>query len=380
MRNTKIALAVLALVASTAAMAEVQISGRVEAGAQAVSGTGSNNSNTFAGYNLAGSELRVTGSEELEGGLKASFYLASGFDLAAGRLNDGGEATQSATLTGTSAGAVTNTSLFNRGAYVSLAGAFGTVSLGRQYTPTTLVYGTGDPNAGNSNHVLHMVRTGMAANFWADRAITYTSPSVAGLTGSVQYGTGDMTNSAATTGKTGSDLGYSVTYNAGDVNVGAAQFKNGCNSGTQDGYCWTSSVYGANYTMGDLTLGAGGTSTKAPIGPFSGRFSNGVDMRAVHTGAAGASSGYFAGVSYKLGATALGVSYYTNKEKLDVKSSSLWAFSARHGLSKNTTLFAQYNIAGKQTDNSGYASNYNGLAADSVKGSSAFFTGLLVNF
>jgi predicted porin len=377
MRNTKIALAVLALVASTAAMAEVQISGRVEAGVQSVSGTGSNNANTFAGYNLAGSELRITGSEELEGGLKASFYLASGFDLAAGRINDGGETAVSSTA---SNGALSNASLFNRGAYVSLAGAFGTVSLGRQYTPTTLVYGTGDPNAGNSNHVLHMVRTGMAANFWADRAITYTSPSINGFTGSIQYGAGDMSNSATTTGKAGTDLGYSVTYNAGDVNVAAAQFKNGCNSGTQDGYCWTSTVFGANYTMGDITFGAGGTNTNAPTGAFGGRFSSGFDMRAVHTGAAGASKGYFGGVSYKLGATALGVTYYTNKEKLDVDSANLWAFSARHSLSKNTTLFAQYNMAGKQRDGSGYGSNYNGLAADATKGSSAFFTGLLVNF
>jgi len=376
MRNTKIALAVLALVASTAAMAEVQISGRVEAGVQSVSAT-AKNTNTFAGYNLAGSELRVTGSEEIEGGLKASFYLASGFDLANGRINDGGEVVQSSTA---SNGVLSNASLFNRGAYVSLAGAFGTVSLGRRYTPTTLVYGTGDPNAGNSNSVLHMVRTGMAANFWADRAVTYTSPSINGFTGSIQYGAGDMTNSTAATGKAGTDLGYSVTYNAGDVNVAAAQFKNGCNNGTKDGYCWTSTVYGANYTMGDITLGVGGTNTGTPTGAFAGRLSSGFDIRNVHTGAAASSSGYFGGVSYKLGATALGVTYYTNKEKLDVDSSNLWAFSARHSLSKNTTLFAQYNMAGKQRDNSGYGSNYNGQAADAAKGASAFFTGLLVNF
>ena len=383
MRNTKIALAVLALVASTAAMAEVQISGRVEFGAQSASGSDSYTASKAAGYNLAGSELRFTGSEELEGGLKASFYLASGFDAANGRLNDGGEATQLGTVpqTGTSV-SVTNTSIFNRGANVSLEGAFGKVTGGRQYTPTTLAYGTGDPNAGNSNHVLHMVQTGMAANFWADKAINYTTPNVSGFSGSVMWAAGDNTNAAsqtATTAKTGQDLGYSVSYNAGDVNVSAAQYKNGCNSGTQSGYCWTSSVFGANYTMGDLTIGLGGTSTNNQTGSIGGRFSLGTNMTGFATGE-GKSNGYFGGASYKLGATTLGVSYYTNKYKIATDGANLVAFSARHSLSKNTTLFAQYNKAGKQRDDGGYLSNYNGTAADDVKGASAFFTGLLVNF
>jgi len=375
MKKTQMALAAVALVASSAALAEgVQISGRVEMGAQSVSGTGSNTTNTLAGYNMAGSELRFTGDEDLGNGLKANFYLATGFDLTRGRMGDGGENTQFNAETPALGSAINQQSLFNRGAWVGVSGEFGSVNLGRQYSLTTSNFATGDVNAGNSNSVLHMVITGMAANFWADRAVTYTSPSFSGLSASAQWIDADKTNVTATNGVVaGKGRALAVNYSAGDLNASYATMRNGCLDTT--GTCWTSSVYGANYTMGQWKVGLGGTSTGDPRGDYTSYFHDGVTVFRGEK-----SSGMFASANYTMDALVLGASYYSNKNEADSRRAGLWALSARYNMSKRTQLFAQYNMAAKQANGNGYLSNYNGVAADADKKATAAFAGILHQF
>ena len=118
MKKTLIAIAALAVVG--AASAQVTLYGKIDATAKA-STTGKSGAAPVADLTkysidsagLSGSRWGVKGSEDLGGGLTASFQLEQGFSV------DTGEAS--------------NTRQFHRQAYATLGGGFGSLSLGRQY-------------------------------------------------------------------------------------------------------------------------------------------------------------------------------------------------------------------------------------------------------
>lgn len=187
MRNTKIALAVLALVASTAAMAEgVTISGTLE-GAVGSTNTAGSSGTYFSGAGgwVAGNKIRFSGEEDIGGGTKAVFGLEAGTDLN-GYANNGGGTYGGTSTTQSGAG------LFSREASVGLANDnLGTIKLGRQLSPTVLNYAV-NGTLGNGHFWVnrianvgggHVAGSGTLAyeGFWVDNAITYTSPSLGGV-------------------------------------------------------------------------------------------------------------------------------------------------------------------------------------------------------
>jgi predicted porin len=95
------------------AMAQVTVSGAVEVGYGSVETTATNTNRSLVGNAYTTSNITFKGSEDLGGGLKASFQLTQEFDPATGELDD------------TSAGA----GQFQT-AFVGLAGGFGNVRLG----------------------------------------------------------------------------------------------------------------------------------------------------------------------------------------------------------------------------------------------------------
>ena len=104
------------------AMAQVTVSGYLEAGYESVDHkTAASEKDQFTGAGMFGSpRLRFSGSEDLGGGLKAGFRLESTIDVVAGRMG-------SATL-----GAQGTTGpLFDRGAEVNISGGFGTIAIGK---------------------------------------------------------------------------------------------------------------------------------------------------------------------------------------------------------------------------------------------------------
>ena len=111
-----------------------------------------------------GSRLGFRGTEDLGGGLRASFVLEHGFN------SDDASATPV---------------FWNRQAYVGLGGGFGDVLLGRQYTPTFLVHATydafGPQGVAAQQVLLGSIELAQAANIRANDALTYRTP--AGLGG-----------------------------------------------------------------------------------------------------------------------------------------------------------------------------------------------------
>ncbi len=140
MRKTQMALAAVALVASSAAMAQVTVYGNADA--SIITGGGKTSFDGGGGYTTSLFGLR--GSEDLGGGLKASFNLESAVNLADG--SRGG-------------GAGGNANLFNRAANVGLGNDMFGLTFGNQLSIAVADSFTGaTAGAGDNVNVPAVVR------------------------------------------------------------------------------------------------------------------------------------------------------------------------------------------------------------------------------
>jgi len=154
----------------------------------------------------------MSGTEDLGGGMKASFALTSFFQADTGATGRFGEQT------------------FSRDANVSLSSNLGTLTLGRSkapnFLPTILFNPLGDSYT-FSPLVLHSsVPLFNAANWratvpadtgWSNQ-ITYSTPTFSGLKGNFHYQLGEQT-SAANKGK--NNVGVNLFYGAGPLSLTA---------------------------------------------------------------------------------------------------------------------------------------------------------------
>ncbi len=263
MRNTKIALAVLALVASTAAMAEgATVYGTLDVSA----GKATNDVMHFDGSgNWAGSIFGFTGSEDIEGGLKATYTLELGLNAGTGRRANGG------TVIGDSL----TSSFANRQANVGLSGEFGSVKAGLQLSPyIAAVVGNGVTTNNESFYVPLLAMSGSVAatfdpssllatttgGFFIPNAVSYSTPSIGGFSASAlkQFNGAGVANTTAAATKDRADYSaYSAGFAAGDVRVAVAYEDANRNliSETALGQSKNTAV-AAGYTMGAINLAA----------------------------------------------------------------------------------------------------------------------------
>ena len=246
---TLVATAALSLMSATAmAQSTVNLYGLLDAGLtyttkQGGAGvptpgqSGLNRVGVDAGV-IATSRWGMRGTEDMGGGMRAFFNLEGTLinDTGAAGLGFGG---------GTAAG--TSTSLFDRAAVVGLAGAFGSVSLGRQNIlgvdsigladPIGLAHpGTGNPNvffsALNSGALYNSYGTnGGGAALRQNNSIRYLTPVFGGgFGGALMYGAGEQPGNSSKssykgisgyyrTGNSGAALAYATLKNAADTDT-----------------------------------------------------------------------------------------------------------------------------------------------------------------
>ncbi len=157
-----------------------------------------------------GSEFRLGGSEDLGNGMKAEFSWAF-----LNNHNSGGapglkaETAAKAATGGTSDTQSNAVTSYN--SFVGLSGDFGSVKIGQQWAPVTLVGFTHDAMGGaaTSGNLVNTVQ--QIAN-----SVTYNSPSIAGVSLSVQ----GSVNATQADGTTAESNGYSLTYSAGAFSAG----------------------------------------------------------------------------------------------------------------------------------------------------------------
>jgi len=221
MKKSLIALAVLASAAGAAsAQSSVTLFGIVDA--TVAYGRASGGANkwqlTNSGYNS--SRLGFRGVEDLGGGMSASFWLEAGLS----NDNGTGVATnlnnQATGATGGATGLV-----FNRRSTVSLAGGFGELRLGRDYTPQFWNLTVFDPFGTNGVGTTLTTQggfTGVTA-VRASNSIGYFLPgNLGGFYGQAQYYMGENVRNGAATEKDGNGVGVRVGFANGPFNVALA--------------------------------------------------------------------------------------------------------------------------------------------------------------
>jgi predicted porin len=145
----------------------------------------------------AGSRLGFKGTEDLGHGLSALFLLENGFQSDTGTMGQGGL-------------------LFGRQAYVGLHGDFGSVLVGRQYTPEYLVVVFADPfGSGYVGDTKNIVATTGNSFSRMDNTVKYLSPTLAGWTLELAAAPGEVSGNNAS----GRQFSGSLAYAAGPLQV-----------------------------------------------------------------------------------------------------------------------------------------------------------------
>jgi len=333
MKKSLIALAALAATGAFA-QSSVTLGGVIDAGVQKVSGAASTNKTAITNNGTATSRFDFRGTEDIGGGLKASFHAELDFNPAQSTTTTG------ATYTGTP---------FNGEQFVGLAGNFGSVKLGAvdsasletsgvaQPFGTALgsAYSAGFGRLGNYGiNQTAVAATGIAGAriIRNERVARYDSPVFSGFSGSVEYSFKNGNGAAlATTNNTGyAALG--LKYGNGPLNVAFAHTKaeSGANVGLGTFTAANSDVsynfLAANYNFGAFTGYAGYTTTK------SGGAATATDSRSINVAG-----------KVPVGAFDLLANYVKVDDRTGANADrTLLGLGADYNLSKRTAVYTRY--------------------------------------
>ena len=230
MKKSLIALAVLGLSGAAMAQSSVTLYGVADAGIGKIeAGSGlanpandaSDKTEFISGstMNNGTSRLGVRGVEDLGGGLKAGFQFETGLDL-----DNGG-----------SSGA-----FWSRQANIWLGGNWGTVKLGRQFTPSYLTTSTFELTGAALYSVLANTYNFAGIGRRANSAFAYMTPNFGGFTAGVAY----VTKTDLAKPKAAYDLG--LMYANGPIGVGVSVNKFSTSK--------TNYQAGAKYSFGNFAL------------------------------------------------------------------------------------------------------------------------------
>jgi predicted porin len=284
--------------------------------------------------NQSSSRFGFRGTEDIGGGLKAVFNLEGGYAIDSG-LGDA--------------------SLFGRRSVVGLEGEFGSVILGREYTPIA--------DVANATDILGQGFYGSNLSAFASGKLTrrisnsvnYKSPVMSGFKFSAAYSAGE-----ATTGPSLNLMGVAADYKMGNLYIGAGYhtFKRLATGDDKE------LMIGAAYKMGAFEI-------------------KGNYMEADPTGATNKFEQINLGLSYTQDANKFFVNYQTNELETGAKGNSL-SLAYSYTLSKRTNLYTSYakmrnnskGVFGLQAAGTAVAPTATQLGADP----SAFTVGLRHSF
>lgn len=262
---------------------------------------------------LSGSRFGFRGTEDLGNGLKAIFNLEAGVAADTGASDSAG--------------------LFQRRAVVGLEGDFGTVTLGREYSPIAAIAGATDISGqGFYGSNLSGFGSGRVSRRLAN-SINYKSASFNGFDVLATYSAGEKT-----TGPSGDLKGIGAEYKMGSLYLGAGYHTlKRVSSGDDKEY-----GAGAAYTFKDI----GGLEVMANY------------LSADPDGANNKFKQYNLGAAYPFGPSKVYATLQQNKLENGAKGNA-WSLDYTYSLSKRTNLYASY----ASMDNNGLATF--GLSAGS---------------
>ena len=383
MKKSLVAMAILAAAGVASAQSSVTLFGVVDATVQHGSGSGVSSSSKTqlgnSGYNS--SRLGFRGTEDLGGGLSASFWLEAGVN------NDNGSGANTS-LNNQATGSTGGGGLtFNRRSTVSLASGLGELRLGRDYTPQFWNQTVFDPFGTNGVGTTQTLSSslGGATAVRASNSIGYFLPgNLGGFYGQFQTYMGENNKTGATTEKDGNGSAIRLGYAAGPVNVALAT------SSTK--FAQTPAVaavaaVGVAGTFGSTpaaaAVAAGGGNIKSTN--LGGSYNFGVfqlmalatrDRVDAATSVTG--KGYLLGGLYSIGAGQIRASYSNYKTNTAAAPrSKKMAIGYVHNLSKRTALYTTF---ARVTNSGGAAQALNGAVTAANARSTGYDFGIKHSF
>lgn len=352
MKKTNLALALLATAAGAAcAQSAVTVYGVLDT-AIVQEGGGRNGSVTRLTSGVgAGSRLGFKGSEDLGGGLSAIFLLESGFQADTGQMGQGGL-------------------LFGRQIYAGLQGGFGTVMVGRQYTPQYMTVVMADPfGSGYVGDTKNMIATTGNSFSRMDNTLKYVSPKVGGIVVELAAAAGEVSGDSAA----GRQLGGAIEYAAGPLRVRFGYHNRNNDTATlRNTEDAKNAVLGAVYDLGPVKLhgvygrnkGLNSSVWRNNDNPFG---------RPEAPVASTDSRDALLGLTIPFGPHALMASYIDKDDRtLRNQDAHQLAVGYRYSLSRRTELHAAY----ARIDNKNGASYTVGSAIESGTGDRAASVGI----
>ena len=332
MKKSLVALAALAFVGVASAQSSVTLFGVMDAAVEHVSGSGVGSVTRLVSGANATSRVGFRGTEDLGGGLNASFWLEAGMYADNGTGQTLSVNNQTVTTVG-----------INRRSTVSLAGNFGEVRLGRDYTPffwnETVFDPFGSVGVGAGLNLIQGL--GAFAKVQtvtrASNSVGYFLPSnLGGFYGQAMYAMGENSSTTVPTlanpnanSKAGNLASLRVGYANGPVNVGL-------------GYGQTKAVVASTPAgaPGDYKVTNMGGSYN--FGPAKVMALWNQEKTGVATAWGAKNTTYLLGVSVPVGAGEIKASYLRAKTDTNALKGNLYAVGYVYNLSKRTAVYTTY--------------------------------------
>lgn len=322
------AAAMLALSGSAFAQTNVQLYGLLDTGIVYGKWNPSAKGLVVSNDTLTATRLGIQGAEDLGGGLKANFNLEMGF------AGDTGAA---------------GAPFWNRGARVGLSGGFGEVRIGRLRAPNFWILLGQDPSgvgiAAMSAPDVLMTNDafgGLAGlTGFYDNSVSYRLPNMSGVTGEIMFSAGNSAGSGNegmtdATKKQGRMIGANLQYSAGPLWLGLGY--QDMNSTTVNDQSQKTTVFGAKYTMGNVTLAGGYAHASRNVTGMQNKTDTWQLQTKIKVGAAG---------ELDLGIAAL--------KEPNSRKASAFHIGYAHNLSKRTSVYA---YAGRLNNNANTSYSY----------------------
>jgi predicted porin len=367
MQKKIIALAIAGLSSAAFAQTNVTISGNIDLGYQNVNtqtaAAGKDTQQSWVGNGSSTSTLVFQGTEDLGGGMKAGFLLASDYTAGAQQASGVG-----ATTVPAAANAPFVNQMFNSQNYLMLSGNFGTFKFGTvNHTsleaemgaqPFGTAIGSGVSAAfsrlngiGTAGNIFNNTAnaTGGARMVRAGQSMKYDTPTFSGFTGTYNHVFKNDNDQYSNVGM----QEFGLKYNNGPANVWLTTTKLDSGNNTMGvagaATAITQSVtkhniIAGNYTFGPATVYAGWTSSKQDLAA-----GNSVDARSWNIAVKYAVSG-----ALSLAANVLRVD---DKRVTDVDR-NLNALGVDYSLSKRSTAYVRYETG--DNDKGGVTGNNTG--------------------
>lgn len=280
------------------------------------------------------SKLGVKGDLEIAPGLDAYYALETGL------CTQGGGGATTFPSSGGSTNTCTGGGFFGELEQFGLKGDFGKVEAGRLYSNTFLNALTADPFHDGTSGAEYNLNAPSLAYIRLSQNVTYTTPTLNGVTGMVGYAFNPKSSTGANSGNysTGHIMEANVSYAGGPVMAGAGYLQNtGVVGGTGSGQVSIAQLFGS-YDFGSVKLSAlyestTGDITSSALGPISTNFM-------VNTGQLSLRF-YLLGAAIPLGKGTLLASYDSvNDTNTSSSTAHQYAIGYTYPLAKTLTAYA----------------------------------------